>query len=82
MPPDLIAAHSDGRCRLHRTWAIGAEPNGQYGRAVRTSRRQSENPSLSTHAIHHRASVRPHDRPLTLAPHISMLHVVAEGVGS
>jgi hypothetical protein len=82
MPPELTAAHSDGRCRLHRTRAIGAEPNGRYGRAPRTSRRRSEDPSLSMHAIHHRASVRPHDRPRTLAPHISRLHVVAEGAGS
>jgi hypothetical protein len=81
MPTDLTAAHSAGRCRLHRTRAIGAEPNGQCGRAVRTSRRRSENPSLSMHAIHHRASVRPHNRLRTLAPHISMLHV-AEGAGS
>jgi hypothetical protein len=82
MPPYLTAAHSDGRCRLHRTRAIGAEPNGQCGRAARTSRRRSENPSLSLHAIYHRASVRPQDRPRTLAPQIFMLHVVAEGAGS
>jgi hypothetical protein len=82
MPPDLTAAHSDGRCRLLWTRAIGAEPNGQCGRAVRTSRRRSENPSLSMHAIHNRAGVRPHDRPRTLAPHIFMLHIVAEGAGS
>ena len=82
MPPDLTVAHSDGRCRLHRTRRIGAEPNGQCSRAVRTSRRRSENPSLSMHAIHHRASVRPYDRPRTLAPYIPMLHVVAEGAGN
>jgi hypothetical protein len=71
MPPDLTAAHSYGRCRLHRPRAIGAEPKSQCGRAVRTSRRRSGNPSLSVHAIHHRASVRPHDRPGTLAPQFS-----------
>jgi hypothetical protein len=81
MPPDLIAAHSDGRCRLHRTRAVGAEPSGPCGRAPRTSRRRSTNLPLSMHAIHHRASVRPHNPPRTLAPQIFMLHV-AEGAGS
>jgi hypothetical protein len=80
MPPDLTAAHSDCRCRLHRARAIGAEPNGQC-RAVRISRRRSTNLSLSMRAIHHRASVRPHDRPRTPAPHLSKLRVVAEGAG-
>jgi hypothetical protein len=77
MPPDLTAAHFDGRCRLHRTRAVGAGPSGQCCGAVRTSRRRSENPSLSMYAIHHCASVRPR----TLAPLISMLQVVTEGAG-
>lgn len=81
MPPDLTAVHSDGRCRFHRARAMSAEPNGQC-RAVRISRRRSTNLSLSMRAIHHRASVRPPDRPRTLAPHFSKLCVVAEGAGS
>jgi hypothetical protein len=82
MPPDLIAAHSESRCRLYRVRVVAAEPNGQCGRALRISRRRSRNLSLSMHAIHHRASVRPHDAPRTLAPQIFMLHVVAKGAGS
>jgi hypothetical protein len=79
MPPDLTAAHSDGRCRFFRTRAVNAELNGHCGRALRISRWPSTNLPLSMHAIHHRASVRPHHPLRTLAPQISMLHVVAEG---
>jgi hypothetical protein len=82
MPPDLATAHSDGRCRPYRPRAIGAGPNDQCHRALRISRRLSTNLSLSMHAIHHRSSVPPHDPPWTVAPHISMLHVVAEGAGN
>jgi hypothetical protein len=82
MPPDLTPAHSDGRCRLDRTLAVGAEPNGQCGHALRISRRHSTNLSLSIDAIHNCASVRPHDPPRTLASQVAMLHVVAEGAGS
>jgi hypothetical protein len=82
MPPDLTAAHSDGSYRLHRTRAVSAEPNGQCGRAVHISRQRSMNFALSMHAIYHRASVRLHDSPRTLAQRFSRLHVVAEGAGS
>ena len=80
MPPDLTAAHSNGRCSLHRTRAIGAEPHGQC--AVRISRQRSTSLSLSLHAFHRHASVQPHNPPPTLALQIFMLHVVAEGAGS
>jgi hypothetical protein len=82
MPPNLTAAHSDGRCRLHRTRAVGGEPNSQCGRAVRMSRQGSTSLSLSLHASHRHASVQPHNPPPTLALQIFMLHVVAEGAGS
>ena len=82
MPPELTAAHSNGRCSLHRTRTVIAEPNSRCSRAVRIAQRRSTNLLLSLHAIHHRAGVRPHNPPQTLTPQMSMLHVVAEGAGS
>jgi hypothetical protein len=82
MPPHPTAAHSDGHCRLYRTRAVSAESNCQFTRAVRIARRRSTNLWLSLHTVHHRAGLRPHDPPQTLAPQISMLHVVAEGARS
>jgi hypothetical protein len=82
MPPDRTAAHSDDRCRHCRTQAVSGEPHGNYARAVRISRWRRTNPSLPMHASHHSESVQPYDSSRTLASKISMLHVVAEGVGS
>ena len=60
MPPELTAAHSNGRCSLHRTRTVIAEPNSRCSRAVRIAQRRSTNLLLPLHAIHHRAGVRPH----------------------
>jgi hypothetical protein len=80
MPLKLAAAHSEDRCEHCWTRAVSAQPNGQCERAVGISRRCST--SLSPmHTIHHRASVRPHHPPWTLAPHIPLLHIEAEGAG-
>jgi hypothetical protein len=81
MPPDQAAAHSEDRCGRCRTRAVSAEPNGHCGRAVRISRRCSTNLS-PMRAMHQRAAIQPHDSQWTLAPHIFLLHVVAEGAGS
>jgi hypothetical protein len=80
MPPDQTAAHSDDRCRYCQTLTVSAQPNGQCDR-VRISLRRSTKLS-SIRAIRHRLGGRPHDPPWTLAPHIFLLHVVAEGAGS
>jgi hypothetical protein len=80
MPPDL-AAHSQDGCRHRRIRIVSAQLNGRRGRAVRQSQRRNTNLS-PIHAIHQGASVRPYDPPWTLAPDISLLHVVAEGAAS
>ncbi len=80
MPPDPIAAHSDGRCGHCLTLTASTQPNGRCDR-VRISLRRSTKLS-PIRAIRHRAGGRPHDRTRTLAPHIFLLHVVAEGGGS
>jgi hypothetical protein len=82
MLPDQTAAHSEDRFGHSRARAVSAEPYSRCARAVRISQWTSTNLSLPVHAIHHRSSIQPHDSSRTLAPKISELHAVAEGVGS
>jgi hypothetical protein len=81
MPADPTAAHSDDHSRRCLTLTASAQPNGEYGRAERKSRRHSTNlPPIR--AICHRARGLPRDRTRNLAPSISLLRVIAEGAGS
>jgi len=81
MPPDLAAAHSQDRCWHHQIRVVCAQLNGHFDRALRVSGRSGANLSCM-HAFRQGATFRPHAPSWILAPHISLLGVVPEGVAS
>jgi hypothetical protein len=78
MPPDLAAALSQDRRRHRRIRVVSATQWPLWPRSWPIPAVQHT--PFALHAVHQ--SVRPHDPPRILAPHIPLLHVVAEGAGS
>jgi hypothetical protein len=80
MSADPTTAHSDDRSRHWPTPTASAQPNGECGRVVRTSRRRTSLPPI--YATRYRARGWLLHRMRSLASSISLLCVIDEGAGS